>query len=85
MTDGIPKNKIPIPRGTQVVCPNCGNQAVAFFPLEFLDIKPEEIPAYEMELTQHGHPGEINVDHHGRVILWYFPKYFNQWPSGDKG
>jgi hypothetical protein len=38
-----------------------------------------------MELTQHGHPGEINVDHHGRVILWYFPKYFNQWPSGDKG
>ena len=85
MTGGIPKTIIPIPHGSQVACPNCGKQAVASFPLEFLDIGPEEIPAFEDDLAQRGHSGEINVDHHGRAILWYFPDLFNQWPSGDQG
>lgn len=73
------------PSISEVVCPGCGEKATASFPLTFLDIKPEDIASYQDHYARHGKRVEINTDHNGRVILWFFPDFFNRWPSGDQG
>jgi len=84
MPDAI-DNAIPAPSASEVVCPKCGDQALAYFPLTFLDIPREECDSRERYYRDRGHDILINTDHNGRVILWFYPDLFDTWPDGVRG
>lgn len=76
---------IPAPAALEVVCPQCGDQALAHFPLAFLDIARNEIEARERDYRARGSDVRINTDHHGRAFLWFYPDLFDAWPEGNQG
>lgn len=85
MPDSTAHRSLPKPHVFEVVCPKCGDKAKASFPMAFLDIKAEQIASSLEGYAQLGERVEINADQNGRHIVWFFPDFFNRWPSGDQG
>jgi hypothetical protein len=76
---------IPASSASEVVCPKCGDQALAYFPFPFLDIPREECDSRERFYRDRGHNILINTDHNGRVMIWFYPDLFHAWPEGVQG